>query len=409
MPKKVKQLSALEVSRLSRPGFHAVGCVPGLLLQVTETGGRSWVLRKMVAGRRRHIGLGGYPAVTLAMAHQRARDAVDQINAGVDPIEKAREDHQSLVAARAKAVTFKDAATTYIAAHEHGWKNAKHVQQWRNTLETYAYPVIGNMHVKDIDLAHMLRILEPIWTTKTETAHRVRGRIESVLDWAKGRKLRTGDNPAAWKGNLDAQLASPDKVTKVKHHAAMGIDETPGFMRALHKAEGMGARALEFAILTAARSGEVRGATWAEIDLDAAVWTVPADRMKAGKEHRVPLSAAAVKLLAALPRFKDVPYVFAAVRGGMLSDMTLSAVMRRMEVDAVPHGFRSTFRDWCAERTAYPAEMAEMALAHTISDKVEAAYRRGDLFDKRRRLMDDWAKFLAKPAGKGATVVALRA
>jgi integrase len=409
MPKKVKELSALEVGRLTHPGFHAVGGVPGLLMQVTQTGSRSWVLRKMIGGKRRDMGLGGYPARTLAQARQDARDAESKIKAGVDPIEAARAGKKSLEAARAKAVTFKEAATTYIDAQEHGWRNAKHAQQWRNTLETYAYPVIGSLYVADIDLAHVLKILEPIWTTKTETAHRVRGRIEAVLDWAKGRKLRTGDNPAAWKGNLDAQLASPEKVTKTQHHRAVDVDAVAGFLSALRGQEGMGARALEFAILTAARSGEVRGATWAEVDLEAKVWTVPGDRMKAGKEHRVPLSPAAVKLLEGLPLIEGSLYVFAAARGGMLSDMTLSAVMRRMEVDAVPHGFRSTFRDWAAERTAYPAEMAEMALAHTISDKVEAAYRRGDLFDKRRRMMDDWARFLAKPASTGGKVVPMRA
>lgn len=413
MPKKVKELSALEVGRLARPGKHAffaVGGVPGLMLQVTATGARSWVLRKLIGGKRRDMGLGGYPARTLAMARQDARDAESKIKAGVDPIEEARAGQKALAAARAKAVTFKEAATTYIDAQEHGWRNVKHAQQWRNTLETYAYPVIGSLYVADIEMAHVLKILEKddLWTTKTETAHRVRGRIEAVLDWAKGRQLRSGDNPAAWKGNLDAQLASPEKVAKTKHHKAVDLDAVAGFISALRDEAGMGARALEFAILTAARSGEVRGATWTEFDIEGKVWTVPGDRMKAGKEHRVPLSAAAIKLLQGLPRFEGVPYVFAAPRGGTLSDMTLSAVMRRMKVDAVPHGFRSTFRDWAAERTGYPAEMAEMALAHTISDKVEAAYRRGDLFDKRRRMMDQWAQFLAKPASAEGKVVAIQ-
>ena len=242
-------------------------------------------------------------------------------------------------------------------------------------------------------LSHVVKILEPIWNTKTETATRLRGRIESVLDWATVRGFRHGENPARWKGHLDKILPKPSKVTKVEHHVALPVDDIGAFMAELRKREGVAARALEFAILTAARSGEVRGATWSEIDLDSGVWIIPGERMKAGREHRVPLSEGAIKLLQALPRFGHTDLVFVAPRGGMLSDMTMTAVMRRMEVDAVPHGFRSTFRDWAAERTAYPRDVAEMALAHTIGDKVEAAYRRGDLFEKRCRMMADWAAF----------------
>jgi integrase len=264
------------------------------------------------------------------------------------------------------------------------------------------------MHVRDIELAHILKILEPIWLEKTETASRLRGRIEAVLDWAKGRGYRAGDNPAQWKGNLDAQLAPPEKVAKSEHHAALPVGEIGVFMGRLRAAEGMGARALEFTILTAARSGEVRGATWAEIALDAKVWTVPASRMKAGKEHRVPLADPALKLLKALPRTEGTDLVFPAPRGGQLSDMTLTAVLRRMQVPAVPHGFRSTFRDWTAEQTNYPRDVAEMALAHAIGDKVEAAYRRGDLFDKRRRMMDHWARVCGSATSPSGRVIPLK-
>lgn len=404
MPKRAQELGALAVSRLSAPGLHAVGGVAGLHLQIQPSGARSWIMRATVGTRRRDIGLGAFPDVSLAQAREKGRAVRQQITQGIDPVQQAHAARSALKAEQAKALTFEQCADAYIKAHEAGWRNAKHGQQWRNTLEQYAYPAIGSMLVRDVELAHVLKVLEPIWRSKTETASRVRGRIESVLDWAKGRGYRAGDNPAAWKGNLDAQLPRPEKIAKTVHHAALPVAEVSSFMTKLRAAEGMGARALEFAILTAARSGEVRGATWAEIDLEAKVWTVPAERMKAHKEHRVPLSAAAVHLLKALPRIEDNNMVFAAPRGGQLSDMTLTAVLRRMEIDAVPHGFRSTFRDWTAECTNYPNEVCEMALAHTVGDKVEAAYRRGDLFEKRRRLMDEWAAFLASPMPKGQVI-----
>jgi integrase len=301
-------------------------------------------------------------------------------------------------------MTFEQAAGSYIAAHESGWRNAKHAQQWRNTLASYAYPKIGALMVRNVELAHILAVLEPIWAERTETATRLRGRIEQVLDWATARGYRDGLNPARWRGHLDKLLARPSKVAVTEHHAALPFIEVGNFMQRLGEAKGMGARALEFAILTAARSGEVRGATWTEIDLKAAVWTIPGVRMKMGREHRVPLSPPAIALLIALPRMVGTDLVFPAPRGGVLSDMTLSAVVRRMRVTAVPHGFRSTFRDWASERTNYPRDVAEMALAHTISNKVEAAYRRGDLFEKRRRLMADWATFCSRTQPRGKVI-----
>ena len=404
MPRKAVELSALEVKNLTTPGLHFVGGVAGLALQVVSAESRSWVLRVMVGTKRRDMGLGGYPDVTLAGAKEHARAARAKVKAGIDPIEEGRAARSMVKAAQAAALTFDQCAEKYVDAQEAGWRNEKHRQQWRNTLKHYASPVMGSLLVRDVAMPHVLKVLEPIWTTKTETASRVRGRIESVLDWAKGRGYRSGDNPAAWKGNLDAQLPKPGKVAKVEHHEAIPVADVGAFMVKLRNAEGMGARALEFAILTAARSGEVRGATWAEFDMEERIWTVPGNRMKAGKEHRVPLSDAAMALLQALPKVAGADAVFPAPRGGVLSDMTLTAVMRRMGLEAVPHGFRSTFRDWASERTNYPREAAEMALAHTIGDKVEAAYRRGDLFDKRRRMMGEWAAFLSKVETKGAVI-----
>lgn len=403
MPRKADELGPLAVSRLRMPGLHFVGGVAGLGLQVLPGGGRTWILRATIGDRRREMGLGGFPDVTLAKAREAARDARDLIRKGVDPIEAARAARSSLKASTARVVTFRAAADGYMAAHETSWKNLKHRAQWAATLETYAYPVIGDLAVGDIELPHVLKILEPIWTTKTETAKRLRGRLEMVLDWATARDYRIGLNPARWRGHLDKLLAKPSKVARVAHHKALAIDDMPAFMARLRSADGIGARALEFAILSAARSGEVRGATWGEIDLEGGVWTVGAERMKAGREHRVPLSKAALALLKRPARAKDADVVFPAAQGGALSDMTLSAVLRRMKVEAVPHGFRSTFRDWAAERTSHPSEAAEMALAHTVGNKVEAAYRRGDMFAKRRQLMEDWAAFASgAPAKKAA-------
>lgn len=406
MPRKAKELGDMAVRKLADPGVHFVGGVPGLALQVLPTGAKTWVLRAMVGGKRREMGLGGYPGVTLTGARDKARAAREKIDAGLDPIAERKKAKSVLMAAAASAITFEEAAAQYMAAHKASWANDKHRAQWTSTLKAYAYPVIGKLAPADVQLAHILKILEPIWATKTETAKRLRGRIEQVLDSANTRGQIAGpwQNPAIWRGHLDKLLAKPSRVAKVEHHRALGIGEVGPFMAMLRDQEGRGAKALEFAILTAARSGEVRGATWAEIDLVEKAWTVPSGRMKAGREHRVPLSDAAVALLAKLPRMAGTDIVFPAPKGGPLSDMTLSVVLRRMKIPAVPHGFRSTFRDWAAERTGYPGDMVEMALAHTISNKVEAAYRRGDLFEKRRRLMADWAAFLAKSEIPGNVV-----
>jgi integrase len=295
-------------------------------------------------------------------------------------------------------MTFKACAIAYIEAHRAEWKNQKHVQQWENTLDVYAYPVLGDLIVKQIDEALVLKVLLPIWQEKTETAKRLRGRIESVLDWATFNKYRDGENPARWKGHLEHSLAKPSKVAKVVHHPALPYAEVGSFMADLRKREGIGPRALEFLILTAARSGEVRGAVWAEIDLAEQIWTVPAARMKMQREHRVALSDAAVTLLKNLPRLDDCDFVFPGAKPKRpTSDMTLTAVLRRMNrADITAHGFRSTFRDWAAETTSYPHELAEMALAHAVSNKVEAAYRRGDMLEKRLAMMNDWGNYTMK-------------
>ena len=405
MPKLAEEVSALTVARITKPGLNFVGVVQGLALHVTRTGARSWLLRAMVGGRRREMGLGNYPEVTLARAREKARDARDLIRQGVDPIAQQRTAQSAMRAAVMAALTFRQTADAYMQAHESSWKSAKHGQQWRNTLEQHAYPVLGDLLVRDVNKEHVLQVLRPIWLTTNETAVRLRGRIELVLSYAMQAGYRPeGLNPARWKDGLDTLLARPSKVNNREHHAALPIDAMGAFMVKLREAGGMGARALELVILTAARSGEVRGATWAEINIDAKVWSVPASRMKAGKEHRVPLSEPALALLAALPRMAGTELVFPAARGGMLSDMTLSAVLRRMDVPAVPHGFRSTFRDWVSERTTYPNEMAEMALAHSVSDKVEAAYRRGDMLARRSTMMADWAQFLARVESKGKVI-----
>lgn len=390
MARKAVELGPLAVSRLSTPGFHLVGGVAGLGLQVLPSGGRSWLLRAMIGARRREMGLGGFPDVTLAGAKEAARQAREKIRAGSDPIEEARAARSALKARSGKAMTFEQCALAYMAAHEASWHNDKHRQQWRNSLKTYAYPVIGRLLVSDVDQSHVMAILDPIWRTKTETAKRVRGRLEVVLDWAAGRKLRTGENPARWKGLLQTQLPSPNKIVTVKHHSAVPLSEVASFMEHLRKADGMGARALEFLVLTAARSGEVRGACWSEID--GYTWSIPAERMKAGKAHVVPLSKAALELLRSLPRMAGTGLVFPSPSNCKLSDMTLTAVMRRMGSKAVPHGWRSTFRDWAAELTNYPNHVAEMALAHTVKG-VEGDYRRGNLLQKRALMMEDWAAF----------------
>lgn len=401
------RLSATKVSNLNERGYYADG--GGLYFRVSEFNTRLWAFRYKRSGKAREMGLGAYPDVSLKEARERAEEARKLLRDDIDPIDRRQAARSAMLAARETALTFEQCASAYIAIKEHEWKNAKHGDQWRNTLTTYAFPVIGSLLVAHVEQTHILQILEPIWTTKTETATRLRGRIESVLDYATVRGYRKGDNPARWRGHLDKLLATPSKVTKVEHHAALPYTEVGAFMAALRQQAGMGARALEFAIITAARSGEVRGATWAEVDMDQSVWIIPDTRMKAGREHRIPLSDAAVELLRLLPRIEGSELLFPNTKGTELSDMTLTAVLRRMGRQVTAHGFRSTFRDWAGETTAYPLEVIEHALAHQLKDKAEAAYARGTLFSKHRRLMADWAKYCATIATAASVIPISRA
>ncbi|MER9530162.1 tyrosine-type recombinase/integrase [Mesorhizobium sp. M0309] len=419
MPKIAKELSALAVKNLKHPGsatrtnvVFAVGGVAGLMLQITPGGGRSWLLRTMVAGKRREIGLGGHD-VSLGEARDRARTSKGEIRVGLDPVQVKRDRRKAAEAAAKRHLLFRDAVDTFLSDTLAEFRNEKHRKQWRSTLDNYAIPVIGNLAVSEVTKHHMIDILKPIWTTKTETATRLRQRCERVLDWAKAHGHREGDNPAAWKGNLAAMLSKPSKVATVDNHPAIQLKDASAWFAALRKRDGSGARALEFTALTAARSGEVRGMEWSEINSDAKLWIVPAARMKMKKPHTVALSDDALAILATMKETAtgDSKYVFPAIRGGMLSDMTLSATMKRMhesEVEAgrigwldkhsnrpaVPHGLRSTFSDWAGELSDYPRDMREFALAHAINSDVEAAYRRETMVEKRRAMMSDWAAFL---------------
>jgi len=342
------------------------------------------------------MGLGPYPEVSLAQARDSASAQRALIREGVDPIEQRREAREKLKSDMESRITFKVAADKYIESHRRGWKNAKHSQQWGATLEKYAYPVIGSKTTREIGLQDILKVIEPIWETKTETASRLRGRIEAILDWATVRGYRQGANPARWKGNLVMLLPSRNKVSKVRHFDALPWTECAGFFAELRKRNGISAEALKFCILTACRSGEVRGARWSEFDAERRVWTIPAERMKAGREHRVPISKEGKKLLEALPRFPGEDVVFANSKGGELSNMALLQMLRGIRTSCTVHGFRSSFRDWAGESTRFPREVIEHALAHQIKDKAEAAYARGDLFAKRVDLMEAWASYLSR-------------
>lgn len=402
MPRIAKALGPLQIKRLNEPGYHAVGHVPGLYMQVTSSTAKSWVMRLMVGQKRREIGLGSFPEVELAAALDKAREARQKVAEGIDPVEAKREARSRLIASQTTGWTFDQCAAAFIAEHEAKWTNPKHAAQWRSTLDTYASPVIGKMLVRHIETEQIKVILRPIWTTKPETASRVRGRVEAVLSWATISGYRSGLNPARWAGHLEHALPSPKKVRAVKHHDFIAASAMPAFMHDLAVREGNGARALEFLILTAVRSANVRKATWGEVDMTAKVWTIPGtadengtgQRMKAGVELQVPLTKVAIKLLEKLPRMADTDLIFPSSRGAVMSDMTLAAVMKRMNVKATPHGFRSTFKTWAAENTTHPREVIEAALGHKLKDKVEAAYMRGNWMDKRRALMQDWAAFI---------------
>ncbi|MDB5743065.1 MAG: site-specific integrase [Polaromonas sp.] len=391
MARQTQRLSSLQVAKLEKPGYYCDGA--GLYLQVSKSGSKSWIMRYTLAGKPCEMGLGSLTAFTLAEARQRATAQRKLLADGIDPLAKKHGDLLVKRMADANVITFDKAAADFIKANSPAWRNAKHGDQWRNTLATYASPVIGAMPVSKIETTHVLRILSPIWSTKTETATRVRGRIEKILDWAKVQGYRAGDNPAAWRGHLSEALPTPSKVADAGHHAALPWIEMGAFMVALRAAQGAGARAMELIILTATRTSEVLNAKWTEFDLDAGLWVIPKERMKGFREHRVPLSAAALAVLEeAKTELAGGEFVFMGRKQAPLSNMACLQTLKRMgRSDLTVHGFRSTFRDWVSESTSYPRDVAEMALAHAIEDKSEAAYRRGDLIEKRRPLMSDWA------------------
>lgn len=427
MPRKANELGALQVSQLTEPGLHAVGGVAGLCLQVEPTGGRSWVLRAMIGGKRREMGLGGFPDVKLADARRLAREAREAISKGRDPVEDRRAAKASLLAEAGRLLTFEQACQDYLAAHEKTWKHPAHARAWTYTLLELACSGmdcgeagnavgIGKLAVGDVETTHALNLLRPLWVTKTETAQRTRQRCEAVLNAAKAAgaiRAPSWHNPFRWKGHLNALLAKPRKLAPIQHQKALSVEGAAAFMVLLREREGSAARALEWLVLTACRSNEARGARWSEIDLAAKVWTIPGSRMKSGKEHRVPLSHAAVSVLNGLPRIAGSDLLFPGPTGKPLSDVALSKLCGDLSsCRCVPHGWRSTFRDWSGDHTGYPRDICEAALAHIVGG-VEGAYRRGEAVERRRPLMSEWAQFLAKPspktsAGSGDKVRKLR-
>lgn len=413
MARQMKILTPLGVQREKKPGLYHDG--GGLYLRVKEGGAKSWFYRFMIAGKRRDMGLGSLDTMSLTKARDAATEARKAVAAGTDPIEARNAAEAAARAAAGKIMTFENCAKAYISAMAPGWKNVKHASQWPATMETYVYPTLGKLPVNEVDTGLVMKVLEPIWTSKTETASRVRGRIEAVLTWASARGHRQGPNPAIWRGHLEALLPAKGKIAQVRHHPSLPYHQMGDFMLALRRLTSISARALEFGILTAARSGEVRGATWNEIDFERGVWTVPGGRMKAGAEHRVPLSTAAADVLKAMESLRQNDLVFPGAKHNQpLSDMALSEVCRGLGFKddngriVAPHGFRASFRSWGGEVTAYSHETLEQALAHTISDAVVRAYARGDLFQKRTRLMDEWAAFIAKPSTSIGSIIAIR-
>lgn len=395
MARLSNRLTAVSVQRQKKPGRYADG--GGLYLQVGPTGGKSWLFRYTRLGKAHEMGLGALNAVSLADAREAAAGARQTLAAGADPLEAREEERKRQEAEASNGMTFAECASAYIEAHKTGWRNEKHAAQWSSTIKTYAEPVLGALPVRAVDLDLVMKVLEPIWQTKPETAARLRGRIEAVLDWAAVRGYRAADNPARWRGHLDKLLPPRSKVQRVRHHPALSYEEIGAFMAKLRQRKEDTASALEFTILTASRTSEVLNAQWDEFDLDAKVWCIPGERMKAGRDHRVPLSEAAMSVLTRMDKVRRNAFVFPGQKKDRpLSNMVFLQLLKRMErSDLTTHGFRSTFRDWASERTSFSREVAEMALAHTIGDKVEAAYRRGDLFNKRRELMEAWASFCA--------------
>jgi integrase len=410
MARVLGKLTALAVNKAKAKGLYADG--GGLYLQVGTSGAKSWLFRFMRHGKAQAMGLGALHAVTLAEARLKAADCRKLLAAGANPLDAKKSEQTQARIAAAKGTTFEACAKAYIEAHKASWRQERHAKQWDQALGKHAYPVIGKLPVQAVDTALVMKVLEPIWQKKTETAKRLRGRIECILDWAKVREYRQGDNPARWRGHLENLLARPSKLIKVEHFAALPYTKVNGFLQSLEGQAGLGAEALKLVIYTACRSNEVLGATWDEIDFENKVWTIPAERMKGGKEHRVPLTAPALAILKDLKKNRDTinivgeapsAYVFPSPKGdNSLSNVVMLALLKRMERrDITVHGFRSSFRDWAAEQTNFPREVAEAALAHAVQSRVEAAYRRSDLFDKRHLLMEKWARHCQQEQTEG--------
>jgi integrase len=402
------KLTAKRVARYAKqPGRHRHHDGHGLYLQILSPTNASWQLRYERNGRERWLGLGPTHTVGLKEARERAKAARLKLLDGLDPIDEKRAAKASRALEAAKALTFEQAARQYYDGHSAKWKSGRHSSQFLNSLKNYAFPIIGKLAVSIIDTGLILKVLEPHWHRAPETLSRVRARIENVLDWATVRGYRTGDNPARWRGHLKEVLPARNRIRKTQHFRALPHAELPQFMTALRAQDGVAAKALEFLILTATRSGEVRGAKWSEIDLTDATWTIPANRMKGGKEHRVPLAPRIVAILRGLYTMQCNEYVFVGTHG-VLGDLVLTRTLRRLGYDATAHGFRSSFRDWAAERTSYPHHVIEQALAHNVGSAVERSYLRSDLLDQRRKLMDAWARYCTSPAESSAEIVTLR-
>ncbi|MEI7668575.1 MAG: integrase arm-type DNA-binding domain-containing protein [Pseudomonadota bacterium] len=411
MARQIGKLTAIEVAKKKESGVYADG--GNLYLQVTKTASKSWLFRYMLAGKSREMGLGSVTDLSLSVAREKAAEYRKLVNEGIDPINNRKQDNAKKRLEEAKIITFKECGEKYIAAHSPTWRNAKHAWQWQNSLEKFVYSVFGDISVQDIDTNLVMKALEPIWKTKTETATRVRGRIEVILDWAKVREYRTGENPARWRGHLENLLPRPSKFQKIEHQPSLSYQKIGDFMQSLKKQEGMAALALQFTILTAARTSETICATWQEIDLQKKVWIVPANHTKAGREHRVPLSETAIailheakkqnELLGYQSKNADSDFIFSGFKQGKhLSNTAMLMLLRRMKSDDITvHGFRSSFRNWAAEQTNYPREIAEAALSHTSGDKVEIAYLRSDFFEKRRQMMDAWSRYCHQLKNKG--------
>ncbi len=402
------KLSVRKVDSLTTVGNYGDG--GGLWLQVSKWQTKSWVFRFTFDSKRREMGLGPCRDVSLADARMLAESFRRMVRSDIDPIEARKAERTAKRAERMNIVTFPFCAEKYIDAHRHGWKSAKHAQQWTNTLAQYAYPIVGEMPIKNVDIALVLRILEPIWTIKTETASRLRSRLENILDWATTHGYRIGDNPARWKGHLENLLPKPSKVRKIEHHAALPYSQMHTFMKALRQHDSISALALEFLVLTAARTSEVIAATWDEIELKEKVWTIPANRMKAEREHSVPLSSRCIEILNKAIFIRQSDFIFP---GGKVSKGLSNAAMDKLlqvtlNYDCTVHGFRSSFRDWAGECTNYPRDLCEMALAHTIKDKTEAAYRRGEMLEKRRRMMSDWQRYCDTVIDVGSDAIPIR-